>query len=101
MQELDLEFDGNSITCKAKDIFPAPTLTWSTDPLTDAGLLEPKTKTLENTLGFYDIQSSLWLSGNNTVNQTYTCSVASGAIRKTASIKQEGTVGIIGRKVYS
>ncbi|KAI3354916.1 hypothetical protein L3Q82_004712 [Scortum barcoo] len=42
VREVDIEFGGDSVTCRAEGIFPAPTLTWSTDPPTDPRLLGQK-----------------------------------------------------------
>lgn len=85
-----MEFRDDSVACRAEGIYPAPTLTWSTDPPTDAPLLQNKTKTQKTQLGFYDIQSSLMLTGNEATNQTYICCVTSDTNNKTAFLKQEG-----------
>lgn len=92
VQEVDIEFGGDSVTCRAEGIYPAPTLTWSIDPPTDAQFLLNKTKTQKNKFGFYDIQSSLRLMENNTINQTCICCVTSNSSRKTAFLKREAPI---------
>ncbi|XP_050922865.1 V-set domain containing T-cell activation inhibitor 1 [Lates calcarifer] len=87
VREIDIDFSGDVVTCAAEGIFPAPTLTWSTDPPADAQLLQNKTKAQKNKYGFYDIQSSLRLTGNITTNHTYVCSITSDSNRKTAFLK--------------
>lgn len=90
VREIDIDFSGDVVTCAAEGIFPAPTLTWSTDPPADAQLLQNKTKAQKNKYGFYDIQSSLRLTGNITTNHTYVCSITSDSNRKTAFLKGKG-----------
>lgn len=92
VRDVDIEFGGNSVTCRAEGIYPAPTLTWSTDPPTDAQLLLDKTNMQKNKLGFYDIQSSLRLMENNTINQTCICCVTSDTNKKTAFLKHEVSI---------
>lgn len=61
VQEVDIEFRGDSVTCRAEGIFPAPTLTWSTDPPTDARLLQNETKTLKNSASTtFRVHSGCW-----------------------------------------
>uniref|UniRef100_A0A4W6G373 Ig-like domain-containing protein n=1 Tax=Lates calcarifer TaxID=8187 RepID=A0A4W6G373_LATCA len=47
--QIDIDFSGDVVTCAAEGIFPAPTLTWSTDPPADAQLLQNKTKVIKVT----------------------------------------------------
>lgn len=91
VRDVDMEFRGDSVTCRAEGIYPAPTLTWSTDPPTDDQLLlQNKTKTQKNQLGFYDVQSSLTLLGSDASHQTYVCCVTSDTNKKTVFLKHEG-----------
>ena len=87
VQEVDVEFSGDSVTFKAEGIYPAPNLTWSTDPPSDARLLQPKTKSQKTRLGLYDIESTITLKENT---QTYICCVSSDTDKKTIFLKHEG-----------
>lgn len=90
VQEVDIEFNGDSVTCRAGGIYPEPTLTWSTDPPTDTQLLRNQTKSQKNKFGFYDIQSSLRLTECDAANRTIVCSVTSDTSEKRAFLKHEG-----------
>ncbi|CAK6970256.1 Hypothetical predicted protein [Scomber scombrus] len=92
VREVDAEFGPSSVICKAEGIFPAPTLTWSTDPPSDPQLLQNKTKSQKNQLGCYDIESSLMLVERNTIKQTYICCVSSGTNTKTLFLKHEASI---------
>ncbi len=90
VREVDIEFSDDSVTCRAQGIYPAPTLTWSTDPPIDTRLLQSKTKTQKNQRDFYNIQSSLMLTQKDDTNQTFICCVTSDTNKKTAFLKHEG-----------
>ncbi|XP_059183400.1 V-set domain-containing T-cell activation inhibitor 1-like [Centropristis striata] len=94
VREVDVELVGDSVSCRAEGIFPAPTVSWSTDPPTDPRLLHNKTHTQKNQLGFYNVQSSLTLAGNNATNLTYICCVSCDSNSKTAFIKHEASVSV-------
>ncbi|XP_044196372.1 uncharacterized protein LOC122972991 [Thunnus albacares] len=89
VQEVDIEFSGDSVTCRAEGFYPAPNLTWSTDPPSDPGLLKDKTKSQKTRLGLYDIESSLMLKENT---QTYICRVSSDTNKKTTFLKHEASI---------
>ncbi|XP_067434049.1 V-set domain containing T-cell activation inhibitor 1-like [Thunnus thynnus] len=89
VQEVDIEFSGDSVTCRAEGFYPAPNLTWSTDPPSDPGLLKDKTKSQKTRLGLYDIESSLMLKENT---QTYICHVSSDTNKKTTFLKHEASI---------
>ncbi|XP_067434173.1 uncharacterized protein [Thunnus thynnus] len=89
VQEVDIEFSGDSVTCRAEGIYPAPNLTWSTDPPSDPGLLKDKTKSQKTRLGLYDIKSSLMLKENT---KTYICRVSSDTNKKTTFLKNEASI---------
>ncbi|KAL7373632.1 hypothetical protein ABVT39_011131 [Epinephelus coioides] len=92
VREVDIEFRGDSVTCRAEGIYPAPTLSWSTDPPTDPRLLQIKTSIRKNKLGFYNIQSSLMPAGNGTNLTTYICSVTGGSNKRTTTLKHEASI---------
>ncbi|XP_058499641.1 V-set domain-containing T-cell activation inhibitor 1-like [Solea solea] len=91
VREVDVELSGKVVICAAEGIYPAPTLTWSTDPPTDVQLLKSKTNTHKNKLGIYDIHSSLKLT-TNIRGHTYICSVANDVNNKTVFLKHEDSV---------
>ncbi|TKS87501.1 HERV-H LTR-associating protein 2 [Collichthys lucidus] len=92
VQEVDIESNGDSVTCRAGGIYPEPTLTWSTDPPTDVQLLRNQTKSQKNKFGFYDIQSSLRLTECDAANRTIICSVTSDTSEKRAFLKHEASI---------
>ncbi|KAG8009606.1 HERV-H LTR-associating protein 2 [Nibea albiflora] len=92
VQEVDIEFTGDSVTCRAEGIYPEPTLTWSTDPPTDTQLFRNQTKSQKNKFGFYNIRSSLKLRECDVANQTFICSVTSDTSKKTAFLKHEASI---------
>lgn len=87
--------EGGSLTCQAKGVFPAPNLTWSSEPDQQVLLLHSETRSSQDKLGFYAITSQLspavatW-AGIRSQNATYTCHVTSGQDKKTATIRPEG-----------
>ncbi|XP_067434028.1 V-set domain-containing T-cell activation inhibitor 1-like [Thunnus thynnus] len=89
VREVDVEFGGDSVTFRAEGIYPAPNLTWSTDPPSDPGFLKDKTKSQKTRLGLYDIKSSLMLKENT---QTYICCVSSDTNKKTTFLKHEASI---------
>uniref|UniRef100_UPI003AB0012F V-set domain containing T-cell activation inhibitor 1-like n=1 Tax=Centroberyx gerrardi TaxID=166262 RepID=UPI003AB0012F len=86
---ISLVIKADNLTCGARGIYPAPTLTWSTDPPTKLQGLQNSTRTQKNLQGFYDIHSSLRIMGNDTANLTYICSVSSDASKRTAILKRQ------------
>ncbi|TMS09105.1 Butyrophilin-like protein 1 [Larimichthys crocea] len=92
VQEVDIEFNGDSVTCRAGGIYPEPILTWSTDPPTDTQLLRNQTKSQKNKFGFYDIQSSLRLTECDAANRTIICSVTSDISEKRTFLKHEASI---------
>lgn len=100
VREVNIEFSGDLATCRAEGIYPAPTLTWSTDPPTDPQLLQIKTSICKNKLGFYNIKSSLMPVGNGTNLTTYICSVTGGTNKRTTVLKVEASIsGYVGSSV--
>lgn len=80
----------DEVVCRAEGVYPAPTLSWATEPPTEAKLLQNKTRIQRTHLGFYDIEGSLKAAGNGTVNRTFICQITSDSSKKTAHLRQEG-----------
>ncbi|XP_071370892.1 V-set domain containing T-cell activation inhibitor 1-like, partial [Centroberyx affinis] len=92
VRDVHMELTADNVTCGARGIYPAPTLTWSTDPPTELQGLHNSTRTQKNLQGFYDIHSSLRLMGNEAANLTYICSVSSDVSNRTAILKRHGSL---------
>ncbi|KAL0984619.1 hypothetical protein UPYG_G00144230 [Umbra pygmaea] len=74
------------VTCSSTNIYPEPKLTWSSKPPFD---FDPGNINIStNTKGLYNIISSKQLIKD----QTNICTVTSGAINKTASLRLEAPV---------
>ncbi|KAF7650717.1 hypothetical protein LDENG_00121440 [Lucifuga dentata] len=89
--EVDIELSGDTVTCMARRIYPAPKLTWSTDPPVDAEMLQNRTNIQKDPQGFYNIQSSLLLKGNDT-NHTYVCLVSNDVNSRKAILRPEVSI---------
>ncbi|TKS87383.1 HERV-H LTR-associating protein 2 [Collichthys lucidus] len=79
VREVNIQKKENIITCSSEGIYPAPKLTWSTDPpsnVTDEGELE----TVQQ---IYNVKSSLVLSDG--VALDYSCTISNGRRARTAS----------------
>ncbi|XP_029934674.1 V-set domain-containing T-cell activation inhibitor 1-like isoform X2 [Myripristis murdjan] len=92
VREVHIERLGDSVSCSAGGIYPAPAVSWSTEPPTDAQNLQNSTRTQINLWGFYDIHSSLRLLGNNAEDLTYICSVTSDMNKRTAFLKHQAPI---------
>ncbi|XP_062377561.1 CD276 antigen isoform X2 [Sardina pilchardus] len=84
LTSVDLTAVNDILTCKSEDIYPAPTLAWSTDPPSQ---IQPEKapETQENAQGLFSISSSVQRTSNN----TYTCTITAGQTTRTSSRKQQ------------
>lgn len=95
MQDVVVGLDAGALTCRVEGVYPAPNLTWSSE-LAQLPLLHPfETRSSQDQLGLYHIVSLLRpaavaAEGNRSQGATYTCHVASGQDKKSASIRHEG-----------
>ncbi|TRY94338.1 hypothetical protein DNTS_026335 [Danionella cerebrum] len=90
IQSVKLEMVEEKIICVSQNIYPAPELTWSTDPPTDTRNLQNQTRRSSDTRGLFSVESSIGLMGN--VSQhVYFCSLlsADGLQVWTASLHQQ------------
>uniref|UniRef100_A0AAZ3S214 Ig-like domain-containing protein n=1 Tax=Oncorhynchus tshawytscha TaxID=74940 RepID=A0AAZ3S214_ONCTS len=89
---VDIQLSDDIITCSSTGIYPEPKLTWSTDPPSDLsfdpGTIQNSTSIKVDDQGLYDITSTKQFSRN----QTNICTVTSGTIDRTATLKQQAPV---------
>uniref|UniRef100_A0A4W5MRT6 Ig-like domain-containing protein n=1 Tax=Hucho hucho TaxID=62062 RepID=A0A4W5MRT6_9TELE len=80
------------ITCSSTGIYPEPKLTWSTEPPSDLsfdpGTIQNSTSVKVDDQGLYDITSTKQFS----LDRTNICTVTSGTVERTATLKQQAPV---------
>lgn len=76
IQSVSLLLSDNKATCSAHNIYPAPRVTWSTEPPSAAEELENSTVKTADHKGLFHVESTLRILGNLS-NRTYFCSVTS------------------------
>uniref|UniRef100_A0A8C2FQE8 HERV-H LTR-associating 2a, tandem duplicate 2 n=1 Tax=Cyprinus carpio TaxID=7962 RepID=A0A8C2FQE8_CYPCA len=64
------------VICQSQNIYPAPEVTWATDPPTDTRSLQNFTRKASDSKGLFTIESKISVIGNIS-DHTYFCSVAS------------------------
>ncbi|XP_070708690.1 CD276 antigen-like [Pempheris klunzingeri] len=79
VSKVDIQQEGNWITCRSEGIYPEPKLTWSTIPPSTVTLNTLTTNQTEQQL--YNISSSLMLSDKVT-DLVYSCTVSTRSSRK-------------------
>ncbi|XP_061878141.1 CD276 antigen-like [Entelurus aequoreus] len=79
---INIQQDGNNLTCSSSGIYPKPQLTWSTEPLLPHAL-QNATK-VDNGTGetLYSISGWLVVAGDNTSQVDYICHVRSHSSRR-------------------
>ncbi|KAM9416927.1 CD276 antigen-like [Salvelinus alpinus] len=89
---VDIQLSDDIITCSYTGIYPEPKLTWSTDPPSDLsfdpGTIQNSTSIKVDDRGLYDITSTKQFSRD----RTNICTVTSGTIERTATLKQQAPV---------
>ncbi|KAJ8266990.1 hypothetical protein GJAV_G00136960 [Gymnothorax javanicus] len=89
IQLVNINKIGKEIICSSKDIYPAPTVSWTTDPPTPADTLKDPNSTTVDVRGLYSVQSKVRMLGDVS-DYTYICSVTSGnGLKWTASMRQQ------------
>lgn len=80
-------------TCSAHNIYPAPQVTWATEPPSAQEALENSTIKTTDHKGLFHVESTLRILGNLS-NCTYVCSVTSADKTQvwTASWKKQGVL---------
>lgn len=91
---VDIQLSDDIITCSSTGIYPEPKLTWSTDPPSDLsfdpGTIQNSTSIKVDDQGLYDITSTKQFSRD----RTNICTVTSGTVERTATLKQQGNQSI-------
>uniref|UniRef100_A0A8C7F251 V-set domain-containing T-cell activation inhibitor 1-like n=1 Tax=Oncorhynchus kisutch TaxID=8019 RepID=A0A8C7F251_ONCKI len=89
---VDIQLSDDIITCRSTGIYPEPKLTWSTDPPSDLsfdpGIIQNSTSIKVDDQGLYNITSTKQFIRN----QTNICTVTSGTVGRTATLKQQAPV---------
>ncbi|KAM9337140.1 uncharacterized protein ABDE67_018444 [Symphorus nematophorus] len=88
IREVNLQQEGNRITCSSEGIYPKPQLTWSTNPASTLMPYEPTVQQTEQQL--YKISSSLIFSENF----DYSCTISSGTNRKTTKMFKRTSINV-------
>ena len=85
----------DSVTCLSQNIYPAPEVSWSTDPPVAPDALVNSTRKTPDSRGLFAVESRVGVVGNFS-DYTYLCSVVSadGSQVWTASRRQQGTMGL-------
>ncbi|XP_070708689.1 CD276 antigen-like [Pempheris klunzingeri] len=95
VSKVDIQQEGNWITCRSEGIYPEPELTWSTSPPSNKTLNTPTTNQTEQQL--YSISSSLMLSDKVT-DLVYSCTVSTRSSWKRntfSTTKQDAEVSCV------
>ncbi|KAL7835385.1 hypothetical protein SRHO_G00277320 [Serrasalmus rhombeus] len=91
------------VKCSTQDVYPAPRVTWSTEPPTPSDKLRPLTRIMANKQGLYTVESKLKrLKGLS--NFTYICTINSSYSARTWRTSLKETVVndvILTLKTYS
>lgn len=91
IQFVKLEMVEDRVTCLSQNIYPAPEITWVTEPPSAIGSFQNFTRKTSDTKGLFTVESTISITGNIS-DHTYVCSVVSadGAQLWTASLKHQG-----------
>ncbi|XP_077409924.1 uncharacterized protein LOC144040027 [Vanacampus margaritifer] len=92
VQDVRMELSDGAVFCRADAIYPAPTLDWSTEPPTDGGLLDYKTKVALTHAGLYDVESCMQVKAVASLHVDFTCEVSSKRNRRRARLRVEDAI---------
>uniref|UniRef100_A0A671S3J3 HERV-H LTR-associating 2a, tandem duplicate 2 n=1 Tax=Sinocyclocheilus anshuiensis TaxID=1608454 RepID=A0A671S3J3_9TELE len=98
IQFVKLEMVEERLICLSQNIYPAPEVTWVTDPPIDTRSLQNFTRKTSDSKGLFTIESSISVIGNIS-DHTYFCSVVSADEMQvwTASLHHQGNYLLIHR----
>ncbi|KAJ8373337.1 hypothetical protein AAFF_G00266400, partial [Aldrovandia affinis] len=90
IQSVGIEMMGDEVNCSSQGIYPAPRVSWITDPPTQSDMLKDSTQTSADPRGLYSVQSRVRIL-DNISDHTYVCSVTSadGTQEWTTSLRQQ------------
>ncbi|XP_077098335.1 uncharacterized protein LOC143749737 isoform X2 [Siphateles boraxobius] len=90
IQFVKLEMVEERVTCVSQNIYPAPEVTWATDPPSDTRSLQNFSRKTSDSKGLFTVESAISVMGNIS-DHTYSCSVVSadGTQVWTASLHQQ------------
>lgn len=96
IQFVKLEMVEERVTCLSQNIYPAPEVTWATDPPSDTRNLQNFTRKTPDSKGLFTVESTISVKGNIS-DHTYFCSVVStdGTQVWTASLHHQGNSFLI------
>ncbi len=91
IQFVKLEMVEERVICLSQNIYPAPEVTWATEPPADTRSLQNFTRKTSDSKGLFTIESSVSTIGNIS-DHTYFCSVVSADEMQvwTASLHHQG-----------
>ncbi|XP_013984742.1 uncharacterized protein isoform X1 [Salmo salar] len=101
IQSVRMEMTGEVVSCSSQNIYPAPEVAWSTDPLSGPETLQNSTVKTPDSKGLYIVESRVRILGN-VFDYAYFCSVISADKAQvwTTSIKKtEELIGEAGREL--
>uniref|UniRef100_A0A8C7UQW4 Ig-like domain-containing protein n=1 Tax=Oncorhynchus mykiss TaxID=8022 RepID=A0A8C7UQW4_ONCMY len=101
IQSVRMEMTGEVVSCSSENIYPAPEVAWSTDPLSGPETLQNSTVKTPDSKGLYILESRVRILGN-VFDYAYFCSVISADKAQvwTTSIKKtEELIGEAGREL--
>ncbi|XP_061876714.1 uncharacterized protein LOC133629758 [Entelurus aequoreus] len=79
---INIQQDGNNLTCSSSGIYPKPQLTWSTEPLLPHALQNATKVDIGTGETLYSISGWLVVAGDNTSQVDYICHVRSHSSRR-------------------
>lgn len=96
IQSVSVLLTDRRATCSAHNVYPAPQVTWSTEPPSAQEALENSTISTADHRGLFHVESTLRILGNLS-NYTYVCSVTSADKTQvwTSSWKNQGVLTAI------
>ncbi|XP_061103927.1 uncharacterized protein LOC133132487 [Conger conger] len=76
IRSVNIEKIDEEVICSSPGIYPAPNVSWTTDPSTQSDMLNDSTQTTRDRNGLYSVQSKVRFMGNVS-DYAYICSVTS------------------------
>ncbi|KAL4657362.1 hypothetical protein GN956_G4890 [Arapaima gigas] len=98
IKSVDLSVTGDEVRCLSRDIYPAPSFSWSTDPSQPSDLLQPSNNSIQESDHLFSVDSKVRILGDCS-NHTYICTITSADQTQTweASLKCQDMIGTAGQ----